>query len=73
MEWNHQNGKEEKPYFQVIESVLGYSVPRYVFGELFELLGVLGHRDYSLGHEFLVMPDRHLPRLYPHEVVESEL
>ncbi|KOX76103.1 Disintegrin and metalloproteinase domain-containing protein 10 [Melipona quadrifasciata] len=49
---------------------IGDALPCDVLAKLLEHRRVLLHADHGPRHQFLVRPHRHVPRLYPHEVVK---
>ena len=65
--------RERFTHPKIVEGGIGDALPRDVFGKLLERRGILRHRDYRPRHELPVLSHRQVPRLYPHEVVESEL
>lgn len=60
-------------YSKVIEGEVGHALPGDIFADLLEHRRVLLHTDNRSRHQFSMRSHRHVPRLYPHEVVEGEL
>jgi len=58
---------------KIIEGGVGHSHPGDVLAELLEYRRVLLHAYDGPRHQLSMRPHRHVPRLYPHEVVEGEL
>lgn len=57
---------------KVVEGGIGDALPGDVLAELLQHTRVLLHASRP-GHQLPMPPHRHMPRLYPHEVVEGEL
>lgn len=63
----------ENTYSKVVESEVGHALPGDVFANLLEHRRILLHTDNTPRYQLPMRPHRHMPRLYPHEVVEGEL
>jgi len=58
---------------KVVESEVGHALPGDVFANLLKHRRILLHTDNAPRNQLPMRPHRHMPRLYPHEVVEGEL
>lgn len=60
-------------YPKVVEGRIRNALSRDVLGDLVEHVGVLLRVHDGSGDELSMRPDREVPRLYPHQVVERKL
>lgn len=60
-------------YPKVVEGGVGDALPGDVLGDLVEDIGVLLRVHERARYKLAVRPDREMPRLYPHQVVERKL